>query len=160
MVLALNSASSVSNTVARSKKGAALTIGYLLQTGKDTNEPATGYGSGTYGSGVYGTGTTGSLTTNMRLWSFDTWGEDLMACYRGSPIYRWDKSDGLTARMSVADSNTSTGSTPVMNNLLLVTEEARHMMVFGTSAFGGDFDPLNVRWSQSENYLIWSPRRY
>jgi len=152
MVLALNSASSVANAPAKTKQGGAVTLGYLIQTGKSSNEPATGYGAGTYGSGVYGTGTTGTLTNNMRLWAFDTWGEDLMAVYRGSPVYRWDKSDGLAVRMSVADSNI-----PTMNNLVLITEEARHMMVFGTSAFGGDFDPLNVRWSQSENYAVWSP---
>lgn len=156
MVLALNSASSVANTTAKTNVGGSVTIDYLLQTGKDSNEPATGYGAGTYGSGAYGTGTTGTLTNNMRIWSFDVWGEDLMACYRASPVYRWDKSDGLTARMSVADTNTSTGI-PTANNIVLITEEARHMMVMGTSVFGGDFDPLAVRWSQSENYLVWSP---
>lgn len=150
--IALNSACSVTSGAAQSAKGGSLTIQYLLQSGKSSNEPATGYGAGTYGSGLYGTGTTGTLTNNMRLWTFDTWGEDLMAVYRGGPVYRWDKSDGLTARMSVADSNI-----PTMNNILLVTEEARHMMLLGTSAFGGDFDPLNVRWSQSENYAVWSP---
>lgn len=151
-VLELNTQSSISNTVARTKKGGSVTLGYLLQTGKSSNEPQTGYGAGTYGSGPYGSGTTGTLTNNMRLWSFDTWGEDLMAVYRGGPVYRWDKSDGLAVRMSVADTNI-----PTMNNLILITEEARHMMLFGTSAFGGDFDPLNVRWSQSENYAVWSP---
>lgn len=151
-VLTLNSASSVTSGAAQTKKGDAVTISYLLPTGKSSNEPATGYGAGTYGSGLYGSGTTGTLTNNMRLWTFDTWGEDLMAVYRGGPVYRWDKSDGLTARMSVADSNI-----PTMNNIVLITEEARHMMVLGTSAYGGDFDPLNVRWSQSENYAVWNP---
>lgn len=150
--IALNSACSVTSGAAQTGIGGSVTIQYLLQTGKSSNEPATGYGAGTYGSGLYGTGTTGTLTNNMRLWTFDTWGEDLMACYRGGPVYRWDKSDGLNVRMSVADSNI-----PTMNNIVLITEEARHMMVLGTSAFGGDFDPLNVRWSQSENYTIWSP---
>lgn len=130
----------------------AVTLHYLLQTGKSSNEPTTGYGSGTYGSGVYGTGTTGSLTQNMRLWSFDTWGEDLMALLRGGAVYSWDKSAGLAVRASVAD-----GNIPTMSNVLLVTEEARHMMLLGTSAFGGDFDPLAVRWSQSENFTVWSP---
>lgn len=155
-VLTLNSASSVANAPAKTKQGGSVTLSYLLPTGKSSNEPATGYGAGTYGSGPYGTGTTGTLTNNMRIWCFDTWGEDLMGCYRSSPVYRWDKSDGLTARMSVADTNTSTGI-PTTNNIVLITEEARHMMVMGTSAFGGDFDPLAVRWSQSENYFIWSP---
>lgn len=151
-VVSVNATSSVANTTAKTQVGGSVTISYLLNTGKSSNEPVTGYGSGTYGSGVYGSGTVGTLTTNMRLWSFDTWGEDLMACYRGGPIYRWDKSDGVLARMSVADSNI-----PTMNNIVLITEEARHMMVMGTSVFGGDFDPLAVRWSQSENYAVWSP---
>jgi hypothetical protein len=151
-VIALNSASSVASGAAQTAKGGSTTITYLLPTGKSSNEPATGYGAGTYGSGLYGMGTAGTLVNNMRLWTFDNWGEDLMGCYRGGPVYRWDKSDGLTARMSVADTNI-----PTANNVLLITEEARHMMVLGTSAFGGDFDPLAVRWSQSENYTIWSP---
>ena len=155
-VVSINSFCSSNNGPALTKRAGAITIGYLLQPGLATNTPATGYGAGTYGSGVYGTGTTGSLTNNMRLWCFDTWGEDLMALYRGGPVYRWDKSDGLAARASLADTNTSTGI-PTASNIILITEEARHMMLLGTSAFGGDFDPLAIRWSQSENYLVWSP---
>lgn len=128
------------------------TINLLLNSGKVDNQPTTGYGSGTYGSGVYGTGTTGSLQANMRLWSMDTWGEDLMALPRGGKVYRWDKSDGLTTRCSVASANI-----PTQSNFLLVSEESRSMMLFGTSAFGGDFDPLLVRWSQFEDYTIWDP---
>jgi hypothetical protein len=149
----LNSGSSVTSGAALTKKAGPVTISYLITEGNESNSPATGYGAGAYGSGVYGIGAaTGTLTNNIRLWSFDTWGEDLMGCYRGGPIYRWDKSDGITSRMSVAHANI-----PTANNIVLITEEARHMMVLGTSAFGGDFDPLAVRWSQFEDYSVWSP---
>jgi hypothetical protein len=151
-VVSINGNCSINNTVARTRIGGSATFSYLLQTGKQSNEPTTGYGSGTYGSGVYGTGTTGSLITNMTIWNFDTWGEDLLALLRGGAVYRWDKSDGLAARASVADVNI-----PTRSNVMLISEEARHMMLFGTSAFGGDFDPLVGRWSQQENYTVWSP---
>lgn len=151
-VVSVNASTSLPNTIAQTKKGSSVTISYLLQTGKANNEPTTGYGSGTYGSGPYGQGTTGSLINNLRQWSFDTWGEDLMALLRGGNVYRWDKSDGLGTRASVASS-----LIPTMSNIVLVTEEARHMMLLGTSAFAGDFDPLAVRWSQSEDYTVWSP---
>lgn len=137
----------------RTKDGGAGTkqIRLLLNSGKQNNEPTTGYGSGTYGSGVYGTGAVGSLTANLRLWSMDAWGEDLMALPRGGKVYRWDKSDGLGTRASVAHT-----SIPTQNNFLLITEETRCMMLFGTSADGGDFDPLVFRWSQQEDYSVWS----
>lgn len=151
-VVSVNNRSSIANSTAKLKQGGSTTIGYLLQPGKSSNEPTTGYGSSTYGSGVYGTGVTGTLINNIRLWSFDTWGEDLMAVYKGGPVYRWDKSDTLSTRASIAHA-----SAPTANNIVLISEEARHMMVFGTSVFGGDFDPLAFRWSQSENYGVWSP---
>jgi len=151
-VVSINGNCSIANTTAKTKIGGPATITYLLQTGKQNNEPTTGYGSGTYGSGVYGTGTTGSLITNMRLWTFDTWGEDLLALLRGGAVYRWDKSDGLATRASIAHVDI-----PTRSNVMLISEEARHMMLFGTSAFNGDFDPLVGRWSQQENYAIWSP---
>lgn len=151
-VVSVNNRCSINNTTAKTKIGGSATISYLITTGRSSNEPQTGYGAGTYGSGVYGTGTAGSLTNNMRIWSFDTWGEDLMALYRGSPVYRWDKSDGVLARCSIPSANI-----PTANNIILITEEARHMMVMGTSVFNGDFDPLAIRWSQSEDYTVWSP---
>jgi hypothetical protein len=151
-VVSVNGNCSVRNTVARTKIGGSLTISYLLETGRQNNEPASGYGSGPYGSGAYGIGTAGSLTNNMRLWTFDTWGEDLLALLKGGKVYRWDKSDGLGTRCSVASS-----AIPTQSNVMLITEEARHMMLLGTSAFGGDFDPLVGRWSQQENYTEWSP---
>jgi hypothetical protein len=138
-------------TVTKGGGAGAKGIRLLLNTGKQNNEPTTGYGSGTYGSGVYGTGTVGSLTANVRLWSMDAWGEDLMALPRGGQVYRWDKSDGLATRASVAHANV-----PTQNNFMLITEETRCMMLFGTSADGGDFDPLVFRWSQQEDYSVWS----
>jgi hypothetical protein len=151
-VVSVNGNCSLPNSTAQTKKGGSVTFSYLLQTGKVDNEPTTGYGSGTYGSGVYGTGTTGSLITNMRLWDFDTWGEDLLALQRGGLIYRWDKSDGTGVRASVAHVDI-----PTRADSMIISEEARHMILFGTSAFGGDYDPLVWRFSQSENYAIWSP---
>lgn len=151
-VVSVNGNCSLPNSTAQTKKGGSVTFSYLLQTGKADNEPTTGYGSGTYGSGAYGTGTTGSLTTNMRLWDFDTWGEDLLALQRGGLLYRWDKSDGTGVRCSVAHVDV-----PTRADSMVVSEEARHLILFGTSAFGGDYDPLVWRFSQSENYSIWSP---
>lgn len=146
-------ASAAANATRTKDGGAgAKTINLLLNSGKADNTPTTGYGSGTYGSGVYGTGTTGSLISNLRLWSLDTWGEDLMALPRGGKVYRWDKSDGLGVRSSIASTNI-----PTQSNFMLISEESRSMMLFGTSAFSGDFDPLLVRWSQFEDYTQWSP---
>ncbi len=128
-----------------------------------------GYSEGGYAAGPY-SGSTGSIVvryllangaqnststdttfTHARTWSLDTWGEDLVANPRGGKIYLWDASVGTGTRAAEI-----TG-TPSQNNFILV-DSGRHLVSFGsvdpdTSAF----DPLLIRWSDSEDFNTWTP---
>ena len=53
-----------------------------------------GWGAGAWGAGTWGYG--GTSTSALRLWSQNNFGEDLIMGYRGSPIYYWDASFGLS----------------------------------------------------------------
>jgi hypothetical protein len=72
--------------------------------------PATGWGAGSWGTGTWGYG--GASTTALRLWSQMNFGQDLVFGYRGSGIYYWTASNGLsypgTAGPTVAGPNVGT----------------------------------------------------
>lgn len=142
---------SSANGSTRTKKGKSTLINFLLETGKADNVATTGYGAGTYGSGTYGSGSSSSLSSNMRLWSFDNWGEDLLALPRNGKLYIWDESDTVQVRCSTIP------NAPTRSNFLFVADDSRQVVLCGTSMPGGNFDPLGVRWSSTENYSEWDP---
>ena len=140
-----NAGSTVNNDGAAGRQ-----VWFLLASGLADNTAASGYGTGSYGSGAYGIGGVGTLTAGLRNWSLDTWGEDLIANVRNGGVYIWDKTLGTGAR-AIAISGA-----PTRNNFALVTEPTRNLMLFGTCVAGGDFDPLQIRWSANEDYTLFS----
>lgn len=132
--------------------GASVTADYEINPGSADTEPNGGWGSGTWGSGTWGTPRTStSILSKASVWSFDTWGEDLLCCRRDGAIYVWDTSAGTSARA------TTTGITnaPATNKLIRVGDE-RILISFG--AHDGTSDsPMNIRWSDKENYNQWTP---
>jgi len=67
---------------------------YQITTGLPYETPLTGWGAGTWGASTWGYG--GTSTSALRLWSQNNFGEDLVLGYRGSPIYYWDASFGVS----------------------------------------------------------------
>ena len=112
------------------------------------------------------TGST-SLSSQLRLWTHDTFGEDLVfGVYQGG-VYYWDKSDGLSARGEALHDQTSSATgfdaayIPRTATTVLVADQSRHLVCLGTDRFGGAggaFDALQVRWSASEDLAMWVPR--
>jgi hypothetical protein len=132
-------------------------VDYLLETGRESNGTAFGWGAGTWGTpGVSvcagwseprgGTG----VTQGLRQWSLDNYGEDLLANPRGGKIYRWEASAGPEQRAVLMSS-----AAPSVVNAMVVAQEGRHVIAFGTHTISGDYDPLLVRWSDSENFNSW-----
>jgi hypothetical protein len=107
----------------------------------------TGYGYSTYGNYAYGvarpdTGNTIPATT----WSFDTWGEYLIACSStDGMLYEWQL--GFTTPTLAARITNS----PAGNKAVLVTAE-RIMFALGS---GGN--PRKVSWSDQEDNTVWTP---
>jgi len=98
-----------------------------------------------YGEDEYTAST--SLVTSANLWSFDMWGEYLIACSDSDgKIYYWNPS--ATDPLSTVAAPVNTTYAPTQNTCILVSKE-RHLI-----AFGADGNPKRIEWSTSENYSL------
>lgn len=112
-----------------------------------------------------------------RLWTSDTFGQDLLINVRNNAVYYWNKQSNLNAAGSLVElqpeypnghaidmASTAFGAdswAPTVATKVLVTEE-RHIVVLGTNDptnIGSTSlqDPMLVRWSDQENPYIWLP---
>ena len=148
---------STTATLTSSSYGGTVNIDFLLETGLESNGVAFGWGGGTWGTeGVsvcagWGELRGGGVDVNLRQWSLDTYGEDLLASPRGGKIYRWEASAGPDQRAFIMSS-----AAPSVVNTMIVAQEGRHVIAFGTHTASGDYDPLLIRWSDTENFNSWS----
>lgn len=129
-----------------------VTAGFLLKSGQANNNPGLGWGAGTYGTGTYGTAaSTTNITLPLRNWSMDTFGEDLLVNPRGGSVYIWDATSGTDTRAYLVT------AAPSAVGSIIVSEKSRHVIALGSDDVGGTYDPLLVRWSDQENYAVWTP---
>lgn len=115
-------------------------------TGLSGSIAGLGYGALQYGAQTYGTIRTGvsSIVLDAATWSFDSWGEDLVACCTSDgKVYEW--------KLNVLTPATVVSNAPTNNSFVFVSEQ-RHLVLLGA---GGD--PRKVQWSDSENNTTWAP---
>jgi hypothetical protein len=121
----------------------------------------TGYGASKYNAGVSITAArawnrpaaTGAITFQSSQWSLDNWGEDLMACRRGGPIFYLDVDASITPERAVVIS-----AAPAINNYIRVSPNDRHLIAYGSQEFvSATYNPMLVRWSDQENFNNWTP---
>ena len=137
-------------TLLNSTPGTA-TIAYQIAIGTETALSNYGWGTGTWGAGTWGTPRTTVSSLSARLWSLDNFGGNLIACVNGGKVYEWGTS--LTVRA------TAITNAPTKNIFALVSAPDRHLVVFGTQETVGNdatFDPMLVRWSETEDNTTWS----
>jgi hypothetical protein len=117
---------------------------------------ATGWGQGS---------TSGSVGVQMRLWSQSNYGQDLIINPRGGGLYLWKvNANPLIYDRAVLLSPTSAGAyqtdadCPSVANAVTVSDASRFTIAFGCNDYGSATqDPLLIRWSDQENYAVWSP---
>jgi hypothetical protein len=80
---------------ASSAGGGTIYAVYQVNTGPSYAVPLTGWGASTWGSGSWGMGTV--TTDGLRLWNQINWGQNLVYGPRGSPLYYWDATIGVTS---------------------------------------------------------------
>jgi hypothetical protein len=80
---------------ASSAGGGTIYAVYQVNTGPSFAAPLVGWGSSTWGSGTWGIGT--ASTDAMRIWNQMNWGQDLVYGPRGSPLYYWNATIGVTS---------------------------------------------------------------
>ena len=119
-----------------------------------------------------GWGNAASVTVpgaQIRLWSHDNFGEDIIINARDSGIFYWDKTNGLGNRaIELSATSTYSGETsvPTIAKQVLVSDQDRHVIVFGCDGLGanssatqgnGVQDPLLIRFSSQENPVDFFP---
>ena len=140
--------------------GGSGTVHFLLETGISVATPGLGFGAGVFNAGASATGErawnspaeTSNITFALTTWSLDNWGEDVLACRRGSQIFYLDINASVTPERAVVVT-----ASPAVNNSILVSPNDRHVISFGCTGFASAFSPLRVRWSDSEDYTNWTP---
>ena len=119
-----------------------------------------------------GWGNAASVTTpgaQIRTWSHDNFGEDLIINPRDGGLFYWDKTTGLGNRaieLSATSIFSGETSVPTIAKQVLVSDQDRHVIVFGCDGLGGSptatqgdgiQDPLLVRFSSQENPVDFFP---
>jgi hypothetical protein len=124
---------------------------YVYYNGIGPLQANSGYGVGGYGVGGYGSGIAPASGTGTPItttdWTLDNWGETLLACPLGGPIYEWSP----TANNPVA---TIIPTAPLVNQGMFVAMPQRQAVAWG-STFNGIEDPLLIRWSDVDDYTTW-----
>jgi hypothetical protein len=103
----------------------------------------------------------------LRLWTNDNFGEDLLIAPRGSSIYYWDATTGVSTRAILLNTvSTNAGFAgqfvPNTTNQIIGSSIQRFAIAFGANPYdplnaSTQFDPLLVRWSDQENPFQWVP---
>ena len=138
--------------------GGSIIGAYQINTGLNTFVSSSGFGAGTWGSSAWGGSTAVNAGNQLRLWSQDTFGNDLIFCARGGGIFYWDESAGTNVRAKALVDKSGAVGPPVLALQVMVSETDRHTICFGCNGIGiATIDPLLVRWSDQENPFDWTP---
>lgn len=155
----LTTSSPVTTTV--DTGGGTVTAEYQINVGYNTAQTGDGWGTGGYGVTGYGQGSGDPVTTEgIRLWSEDTFGEDIIFNARNAGVYYKDTTTlsnrGVTLRSTAPAAIQA--YVPIIASQVLVSDNSRHVLCFGCNPLDNDVqDPMLIRWSDSEDKTVWFP---
>jgi len=138
--------------------GTAITVSFEITVG-DTST-VYGYGWGTGGWGAEGWGTSGltPVTVFQRDWFMDNFDNDLVANVRNGLIYYWEYNGNFNTRAVLLSSLAGASDVPGQTMQILVSQNDKHLLAFGTTPYGGgSFDPLLIRWASQDEPTNWTP---
>jgi len=137
-------------------------------TAASHNDNATVYNASTFNG--WGQSADTSTGTQLRLWSAANYGDYLIINPRDGALYMWipeyNISDELVtltthAKLLSLDSPglyETDASCPVVSTMVMVSDSSRFVISFGCNDYGStDQNPMLVRWSDQENYALWTP---
>ena len=150
-----------------SGNGGSSTVGaYQINVGLDVFVAGSGWGAGTWGAGGWGSASSLSALNQLRLWSMDSFGEDLISNVRAGGIYYWDTSAKTLGTDRAVNISALSGAnfTPTAALQVLVSDVDRHVIALGAdpindsaTARTGSIDPLLIAFSDQENPAEWFP---
>ena len=128
---------------------------YQISIGQETSTYGYGWGTDAWNVDAWNTPrSTSTVTIDGRNWSFDTFGEDLIATVHKGKTFRWDTSSGTSTRAAVIT------QAPTSSRFNLVSMPDRHVFLFGTETTIGTAstqDDLFLRFSSQEDFTDWTP---
>jgi hypothetical protein len=133
--------------------GSSVVASYLIGSSEGMLEPtaalALGWGTGTWGGGTFGTArSSSSVTLELSQWSFDLWGEDLIATVHNFGTYVWDASAGVSSRATIINE-----AEIATSRFTTVSFPDRHLLAMGaTDTSTSAQDPMLVRFSDQGDY--------
>jgi len=137
--------------------GSAVRAEYQITIGPASQVAQVGWGAGGWGSGLWG-GVGVFVPDAMRLWSAMNFGEDLVFGPRGGGVYYWDATNGLPTRGVNIETLPGALDTPVIQNLVFVSDIYRFVFCFGANDTGTTTqDPMLIRWADQESVTDWLP---
>ena len=143
------------NATSTGASAATATATYQISVGTAVSQYGYGWGTYQWGKEEWGTPrSTSNVTIEGRNWSFDTFGEDLLATVSNGGTFRWDTSVGVGTPAAVVS------TAPTISRFNLVSMPDRHVFLFGTETVIGTStskDDLFLRFSSQEDYNTWVP---
>jgi hypothetical protein len=159
-----------------SVSGAGFTVRAEIEPGNAITVQGLGWGAGTWGRDAWGLGASnGGINLPQRDWWFDNFDNDLVMNIRNGAGYWWvrgavaDPTTSLaTHAITLQEYATSEGkdpaAVPVKIMQLLVSQQDRHLIAFGSVPFGStstaDFDPMLIRWAAQDSPGDWTPSEF
>jgi hypothetical protein len=157
----------VFSTSAASGGGAAAIANYQVNTGLDIFVVGLGWGADPWSSGGWGSPGVVGVGQQLRLWSADSFGEDLFFAPRNGGVYYWDATLGTSVRgVLLNDAATTAGAAgqfvPNETAKVISAPIQRFIICMGANPYDPtdpdtDFDPMLVRWSDQDNPFNWVP---
>ena len=147
----INASNLATSSVTFPMNGGDLALTYWVVAGPSIS--GSGYGLGGYGLYGYGYGlgtfyTPGTPITAMD-WFLDNWGEILLACPVGGPIFTWSIDSGFGTGAIIP-------TAPIANAGMFVAMPEQQIMAWG-STDNGIQDPLLIEWSDAGDFTQWTP---
>jgi hypothetical protein len=159
-------------TATGSGGGAVVSAVYQINAGNSVSVTGTGWGVGPWSRDGWGEEYSGGAAIveagKLRLWTIDSYGQDLVAAVREGAIYYWaaDTTTSPPRAVTVESLATAAGydGTFVPNQVYEISTSGvqRFTIALGSNPYDPldaetDFDPMLVRWSDQENTYQWVP---
>ena len=148
--------------------GAGVTARYQISAGGAVYTTGVGWGAGAWSRGGWGSGTTVGIGQQLRLWTLDSFGQDMLAAPRGGVIYYWPKDTASytpavtlasLANAATAVSSTSTAGVAFSSPVTTITVPASILpylspgsVISGSGITAGTY--ITTSWDYSTSVTI------
>ena len=138
--------------------GTAIVAEFQVNVGVSVVFYGYGWGAGVWGRGAWGSGSVVPYIQRESDWFMDNFDNDLVANVREGAIYYWVYDAVFNTRAVLLSSLAGATDVPEKAVQILVSQNDRHLLAFGSSPYGGGpLDPLLIRWANQDEPTNWTP---